>query len=322
MIARDVHVAAWSPRGLHLAYARRDGIFVVNADGRGRKLARKETGVSIRSLAWSANNRRLVLTQGRDQNDLEIYTAHADGTNVKPLTSNAVSELQPSWTPDGRQLAFVRMRGSLGDIWLMDASGRRQRLVVRDGFSPSWTPDARRIVFTRWTRGTKPYSTYSVSVSGADERLLVSDGAFSAPSPDGAKLAFLRSSPSPFPFPAPDQLFTAAADGSGAKPLTPAAATDSLSWSPDSATLAFVGFPSGGTTPTGLYTIRADGSGLTHVVSYAASPSFSPDGAALAFATQGLLGSQIKVSAVDGSARRVVLAARGRNVDPDWQPLP
>jgi Tol biopolymer transport system component len=218
VIARDVLGAAWSRRGLRLAYARRDGIFVVNADGRVRKrLARKEAGVSIRSLAWSADNRRLVLTQGRDHNDLEIYSAESDGTHVKALTNNAVNELQPSWAPDGRQLAFVRMRGSLGDIWLMDASGRRQRLVVQDGFSPSWTPDASRIVFTRWIRGsTGPYSTYSVSVSGADERLLVSDGAFSAPSPDGAKLAFLRSSPSPFPFPEPGQLFTAAADGTGA----------------------------------------------------------------------------------------------------------
>lgn len=324
VVARGVLGAAWSPRGLRLAYARPNGVFVVNADGSGRRrLARKEAGVSIRSLAWSADSRRLVLAQGREYNDLEIHTAHADGTNVKPLTNNAVHDLQPSWAPDGRQLAFVRMRGSFADIWLMDASGRGQRLVVRDGFNPSWTRDASRIVFSRWIRGgTRLYSTYSVSVSGADEQLLVSDGAFGALSPDGAKLAFLRSSPSPTPFPAPEQLFIAAADGSGANPLTTAAATDSLSWSPDSGTLVFSGSPSGGTTPSGLYVIRVDGSGFKHLVSNAGSPSFSPDGAALTFATQGPLGTQVEVSAVDGSTRRVILAARGRNVDPDWQPLP
>jgi TolB protein len=318
VVAQGILRAAWSPRGARLAYVRSNGIFVVKADGRGRtRVARTEQGVSIRSLAWSASGRRLVFSEEREYNDLELFAAAADGSSAKPLTRNAVNDQQPSWSPDGRRLTFVRSTRKGGvDIWLMDASGREQRLLVRNGFDPSWTPDGKRIVFSRYVgAGTTPYSMYSVSVSGGDERLLVADCVHGAPAPDGTKLAFLRFST------LPEQLFIATADGNAATPLTPAATTDSLSWSPDSATLAFGGNSLAGQGEA-VYTIRVDGSRLTRVVPNAHSPSFSPDATGLAFTTQGPLGSQIEAIGLEGSSRWVVAAARGQNVDPDWQPLP
>jgi Tol biopolymer transport system component len=323
MIARGVLVggsrsnnaeAAWSPRGLRLAYARPDGIFVVNADGRGRRrVARKERALSISSLAWSGDGRRLLFTETRDHNDLEIYTTGNGGSNTKPLTSNAVDDLQPSWAPDGARLAFIRMQGPSPDIWVMDADGSEQRLVTRNGFDPAWTPDGSRIVFSRYVAPTvEPYSTYAVTVSSGEEQTLVPGGYHGAPSPDGARLAFLRGTLG--------ELAIASADGSGAMSLAPADTTDSLSWSPDGRTIAFRG--SHGTP----YTIRVDGSGLTPIPldePSAHSYAFSPDGTAFTFSSgTGYPTSRIEVSGIDGSARKVVSAARGRNQDPDWQPLP
>jgi TolB protein len=305
--------AAWSPHGLRLAYARRDGIFAVNLNGRGRtRLARKQKAFSISSFAWSADGRRLLFTQAREYNDLEIYTTPDDGSNVKPLTSNSVDDLQPSWSPDGTRLAFVRVRGRSADIWVMNADGSEQRLVTRNGFDPGWTSDGNRIVFSRYVGPTvEPYSTYAVTVSSGKEEMLVPGGYHGAPSPDGTRLAFLRG-----PL---GELVIASADGSGAMPLTPADTTDSLSWSPDGGTIAFGshGAP---------YTIRVDGSGLTPIP--VAQPSarsylFSPDATAFTFSSgTGYPTSQIGVSGVAGSATRVVSATRGRNQDPDWQPLP
>jgi Tol biopolymer transport system component len=309
--------AAWSPRRLRLAYVSRDGIFVVNADGRARRrVARKETAISVSSLGWSADGRRLVFAETIDFNDSEIYTAAADGSSVQALTRNEVSDFQPAWAPDGGRVAFVRNRDyAFDEIWVMNAEGSGQRLVARDGFEPSWTADGSSIVFTRAAAaplGNVAYSIHSVSVSSGREQLLVSVGFGGAPSPDGKKLAFTRGG----------AVFLAAPDGSAQMLLTPG--TGTLSWSPDSTTLAF-----GRCTPgAAVCTIRIDGSDSTPVVQVSEPPtvdslSFSPDGTALAFSFRpDEATSQIEVSGLDGTGRRVLTTAPGLSGNVDWQPLP
>jgi Tol biopolymer transport system component len=324
MVARGVTVssnpagldraeAAWSPRALRLAYVRPDGIFVVNADGRGsRRVARKERTLLVGGLAWSGDGRRLSFAQTRNSNDLEIYTAGTDGSGAVPLTRNSVEDLQPSWAADARQLAFVRLVAGRAEIWAMNADGSGQRLVVRNGVEPAWTSDGSRIVFTRYT--TQPNSTYSVSVSTGQEELLVRGGIHGAPSPDGTKLAFVRGALGDY------RVFLASADGSGETFL--ASGGGRLSWSPDSTTLAFLGC----TSVPGVCTIRGDGTGLTHIPfaePWGQTYSFSPDGTAFTFGSGPVYpASQIEVSGIDGSGRRAITASRGRNGDPDWQPLP
>jgi Tol biopolymer transport system component len=309
---RDRVEAAWSPRALRLAYIRPEGIFVVNAGGRHlRRVAQKERTLLISSMAWSTDGRRLSFAQTRDHNDLEIYTSGAGGS-AEQLTRNSVEDLQPSWAADGRQLAFVRLASGRANIWVMNADGSGQRLVARHGVEPAWTLDGSRIVFTRFT--TQPNSTYSVSVATGREEVLVRGGIHGAPSPDGTKIAFVRGSLGSY------RLFVAAADGSGETFLAPGGGR--LSWSPDSTTIAFEGC----INVPGVCTIRADGTGLEHVPfgePRAHLYSFSPDGTAFTFVSgTGYPTSQIEVSGIDGSERRVLVAARGRNGDPDWQPLP
>lgn len=310
---RSREEAAWSPRGLRLSYVSPEGIFVVGANGRGRRrVASKERTLLVSGLAWSPDGRRLSFAQTRNHNDLEIYTSGADGSGAKQLTRNSVEDLQPSWAADGRRLAFVRLSAGRAEIWVMNADGSEQRLVVRNGVEPAWTSDGSRIVFTRYT--TQPNSTYSVSVATGREELLVRGGIHGAPSPDGTKLAFVRGSLGDY------RVFVASADGSGETYL--ARGGGRLSWSPDSATVAFVGC----TSVPGVCTIRGDGTGLTHIPfaePWGQTYSFSPDGTAFTFGSGPVYpASRIEVSGIDGSGRRVVTATRGRNGDPDWQPLP
>jgi TolB protein len=52
----------------------------------------------------------------------------------------------PSWSPNGRKVAFVRRN----DIYLVRRSGRGlRRLTHRGGYAPAWSPDGRWIAFIR-----------------------------------------------------------------------------------------------------------------------------------------------------------------------------
>ena len=94
----------------------------------------------------------------------------------------------PAWSPNGERLAFV----TRGDLWVSDADGTHQALLVRGADDPAWAPNGRRLAFTRdgWI--------WTVRADGLDRRRLAR-GAHPAWSPHGAgsrSTVAARSSPS------------------------------------------------------------------------------------------------------------------------------
>ena len=75
---------------------------------------------------------------------------NADGTGLTRLTNNAVPELTPSWSPDGRQIVFHRAVGGRGQfqIFVMNADGTGEQQLTfppgRNGFA-NWGVLNRRL---------------------------------------------------------------------------------------------------------------------------------------------------------------------------------
>jgi Tol biopolymer transport system component len=83
-----------------------------------------------------------------------VYVAESDGTIVRRVSGAGYAEL-PSWSPDGRFLAFVRgepLRTKVWNLWVRDmrTSGFRRLTSFRSGqtWTASWFPDSRRVAFT------------------------------------------------------------------------------------------------------------------------------------------------------------------------------
>jgi serine/threonine protein kinase len=92
----------------------------------------------------------IVLSTTEDLGD--IHVIKKDGTEMRQLTSDAYRDRSPSWSPDGKEIAFYSNRGGQIQIWTIrpDGSGLRQVTNVpsRAGpWSPKWFPDQSHIVF-------------------------------------------------------------------------------------------------------------------------------------------------------------------------------
>ena len=149
----------WSPDGDRIAFSTLVGIgsdatqhiYVINADGSGRtQVTDGDSGNG--TPAWSPDGRRLAFTRtaeipsttpGTRQYDRYLVVADADGSNETSLLQGGAYDEAPSWSPDGRRIAY----GSNGSIWIMNADGTDSRAVTsadtRRG--ASWSPDGNRI---------------------------------------------------------------------------------------------------------------------------------------------------------------------------------
>ena len=167
---------SWSPDGKHIAFmSRRDGhvidgrptyeIYVMDADGGNPQNLTNDRN-DDRYPSWSPDSERLVFVSQRPGHfkskfliTYEIYVMDADGQNEQRLTENRQNDFYPSWSPDGKRIAFEADRE--GDfenpeIYVMDADGGNQQRLTenrRSDLQPAWSPDSKRIAFVSWRDG-------------------------------------------------------------------------------------------------------------------------------------------------------------------------
>jgi TolB protein len=77
--------------------------------------------------------------------------ANADGSDPRRLTTDPGTDTSPSWSPDGRRIAFVSNRSGNPHIYVMNADGSEQRRLTFQGNynqTPRWSPRGDLIAFT------------------------------------------------------------------------------------------------------------------------------------------------------------------------------
>jgi TolB protein len=237
-----------SPRPDLLFVSTRDGdyaIYEMNADGsRQKRLTDADVDTTSPAgiffqvdPAWSPNGASIAFASKRS-GTFEIYVSRADGSGTRRLTTAQGDDLHPTWSSDGKRIAF----GRGARIVVMNADGSAPRAVssgrLGDDASPAWSPDGRWIAFVRRQRGDVEREIWLTRPDGSGARRLTSlHGSSINPawSPDGRRIVFASNVVGSLY----DLYIVTVADGrirrltrSGPDAIEPA-------WSPDGSTIAF-----------------------------------------------------------------------------------
>lgn len=231
-------------------------------------------------VAWSPDSKQIAFTAipNRSGNKIaDIFVVNADGTDLHKLTDSQAWSDAPTWSPDGKRLAFWSDRDLWNTLWTINANGSDlQNYKIFDGtgktlptytteeYSPYiWSPNGRYIA-------GRPFATLlSVTDTVTGSATVVANGTGSltlfdvAWSPDSDWIAYLEGKPievgqSSKPPHLITRLKKVRRNGSSQVDLTPSnMSIHDFRWTATADRIAFV------TDYTGqLYLINSHGSGL------------------------------------------------------------
>ena len=164
-VAAGTTEPAWSPDGKEFAWVNKPPARIRSASPT-RTASTCEGSHRATSSTTRLNGRRTAGSSCHERSrwtgTSELYVANADGTEVRRLTFRPLEDVQPSWSADGKQIAW-HSRETANEhfsIYVMNADGSNQRRLfpnrtTRVGdFGPNWSPDGRKILWRSYANGT------------------------------------------------------------------------------------------------------------------------------------------------------------------------
>ena len=191
---------AWHPRGDRIVYSK----FLEGGAGTqleefelasGRTRTISGGGLNI-TPAYSQDGRSIIYASGSESGTDLMMAAVDNPSLVQRLTFGRGSDNgSPSFSPDGRQIAFFSSRSRFPQIYTMDADGSNLQLLtpftpgVRSyRAAPDWSPDGRAVAYEQQMGD---FQVWMINIRDKQSRQLTSVGENEGPSwaPDGRHLA-------------------------------------------------------------------------------------------------------------------------------------
>jgi Tol biopolymer transport system component len=315
----------------------------------------REEWVAFQSLADQFDAR--ADDDGIDHDDT-IFLVRTDGSGLHrlPPVDMVGSELRPTWSPDGSQVAFIRARLADDDseLWTINADGTNAVLAYDCSGDcntidyPDWGADGGSIYFNRDSNvpsaGGPPltFEVWRVDVGTGDaEPVLTREDGMTLEharvAPDGSRVVYVRYRN--IESEAPDAALFVGDLGDGTeRRLTDWGFPAYPDWSVDGERIVFNTydlrlFPDT-VEPSNIFSIAADGSDLQQLTTFdanddrASQPRWAPDGTGIVYTRVRRVASDpfgertIGFMAVDGSGARTLTPEPIIGTHPELRPIP
>jgi Tol biopolymer transport system component len=249
---------------------------------------------------------------------------------------------EPTWSPDGTQIAFVSDRKGNTDIYVMNSDGSNVRQLTSNPFAelyfifdnsvdygPTWSPDSQRIAFISGRDNIMwGYVDSDIFIMDRDGRNVVKwegsqlgrEEKYPAWSPDGCCIVYSMSTDPGYLQTGALSIYVARVDSFGGTQLTADEAVNvTPAWSPDGKRIIF---RSNRDDDFEFFVMNKDGSNLTqltHMPDAIASPDWSKDGKRIAFISGK---GKVDIYLMDADATHVVQLTHttGNAYMPAWSP--
>ncbi len=277
-------------------------------------------GVAQSQLTFTSDrDSQSVLGLVPDRQTKEIYVADYDGANVRRVTVGRTLNVNPTWAPDGRAVAYTSYRSGVPDVVVSHLyEGRLETPAAGTGdvhnFLPAYSSDGTQIAFM--SNRDENLEIYVMNVDGTGlRRLTTHPGIDTSPtwSPLGRQIAFTSDrTGSP-------QIYVVGVDGTGLRRITFESYCDRPTWSPSPYNeIAYASRTGPGFDIKTVDLATNDVRQLTFGLGTNESPSYSANGRHVAFSsTRGSGDKQIWQIGRDGRGLRRVTHS-GNNEMPNW----
>ena len=317
---------AWSPDGGRIAFLRGGAVYLIPSIG-GREV--RLTSTVEQGLTWSPDGSLLAISSRDSESEpTGIFVVSVETGLRRRLTtpSSVARDVLPAFSPDGKEVVFVRRRTTTSDVFLVALTGGPARQLTDLGQPMSgvaWTPDSEFVVFGGLeglfkvpVRSRAPQSPVRLAVSDVG----AGQPAISRSTPNGRTLLIYSWYPMTYKI----WGMSTGRPGSGGASPARLASSNLGDWgpgiSPDGGKIAFISHRTG---VEEIWVSGADGANPRQLTRFGSGPgveslNWSPDGESIAFDATLQGNRDIYLIRADGAAMTRLTDLPSDDGQPSW----